>query len=763
MRFTVNELENKLLELDNDLGKKANIYYLLAIEYEREHRYSDAVSCYLLAVECGNMDSDLYFRLGFEYQIEPVPINSESFPDLTDVSPRAITILALQYLSGIGKTRSVALALDLLKHAADADDPAALNLLFYVFHQSCQFEEVFYQYVKGLDIQDLERVAKSEYPLAYGNYLREYLKRAVELGYPLACSNYLHELLCGESTTQKLSPIAQIRFKEMLKQKHPHALSIMKEYSSDISSQYPEFLDFHNLQEGDADPISAKVQAQQKPVEDREELTNVLQGHAELISNAMEKGELLTFLSDVVDQYGKYAVEFGGKVYCGPFFECSCPEGDCFNRFMNTRRQKIENRIVADLTTRDVPKDKPLTYLSLGAGGYLQDLFILTKLILAGYRTIQVFLVDPTFYETLFPQFEDVLSSLSEAPGISITVEHHLSVSVFHEQHPEVNIDLLLAIDFGDFMEALDALVLSHQQLSDNGRFFLSMGEADYIFDRKTCLYQKTHFSQSSARQKCVYAMQQDCKIKTTPENCQSKKLRYMSLSPNFHWTEWSKTIPELMRNGFESATITLLQPTSGRKQYDKPETIAYIIALFAGMQDRITVNAIDEIDDVFSVEQPETYHVLALIHYRGGDNTTMEKELSLLRRIRDTFPNAEQCYAIHLENLEGLWQYQRTSLPVVYHLNLPSSCTKQNFIETLLLNDSSGEDDSSSKDPQLKRQAKDLQKISDTKRYSQDGLELSNQSSNRQVQNPMLELGLFSSSSEREKSDAKSCFQNNP
>ena len=89
----------------------------------------------------------------------------------------------------------------------------------------------------------------------------------------------------------------------------------------------------------------------------------------------------------------------GHRVWLFPRLnECSCCNSRNFNRFLNTRRQEIEDKMILDVTTQfPLNTNEPIRYLGFGAGGLLQDFINIGKLMRVGYKQIDVVLLDPKF------------------------------------------------------------------------------------------------------------------------------------------------------------------------------------------------------------------------------------------------------------------------------------------------------------------------------------------------------------------------------
>lgn len=79
-------------------------------------------------------------------------------------------------------------------------------------------------------------------------------------------------------------------------------------------------------------------------------------------------------------------------------YECTCngPES-AFHRFqIPSRRNNLEDAIVSRLAnTNGLDKRAKVILLSMGSGGLMSDFLIIEKLIIAGFRNIQLDCVDP--------------------------------------------------------------------------------------------------------------------------------------------------------------------------------------------------------------------------------------------------------------------------------------------------------------------------------------------------------------------------------
>lgn len=96
------------------------------------------------------------------------------------------------------------------------------------------------------------------------------------------------------------------------------------------------------------------------------------------------------------------------------FHECACAK---YDRSSKPLRQKLENIIVEGIAANSENASETLRLASIGAGGLLQDLIVVGKLIQKGFKNIDIIFSDINADGDDAKKFEDMLKKL---PGVSI-------------------------------------------------------------------------------------------------------------------------------------------------------------------------------------------------------------------------------------------------------------------------------------------------------------------------------------------------------
>lgn len=181
--------------------------------------------------------------------------------------------------------------------------------------------------------------------------------------------------------------------------------------------------------------------------------------------------------------------------------ECVCCNSGHFNRFNNQRRQTMEKRVAAALTAR--ASMAPLSYLSCGAAGLLQELMMATILLSKGCDAT-MHLVDPLFWNisddrTAFYSNDgknktkllvDLLHAAAEEKGCNINLLFYSSI----DQVPkDCRLDVITAIDFDDMFDdrkkGVDTLVEAQSRLKSGGRLYVSYNQHDLIYNQSGCIF----------------------------------------------------------------------------------------------------------------------------------------------------------------------------------------------------------------------------------------------------------------------------------
>jgi hypothetical protein len=130
-----------------------------------------------------------------------------------------------------------------------------------------------------------------------------------------------------------------------------------------------------------------------------------------------------------------------------PLGECSCP---CGRRTRKTekdenRRLRVEEEVLSKIEQRWGNKDQKLTLVSAGSGQCLQEWVLLSKLLLMGYKNVEIHLLDPAYCDdkavrTALPSF------FSQFPSVNFDFHFHNSLEDFKDS--SVQTDVLLGIDW---------------------------------------------------------------------------------------------------------------------------------------------------------------------------------------------------------------------------------------------------------------------------------------------------------------------------
>jgi hypothetical protein len=131
-----------------------------------------------------------------------------------------------------------------------------------------------------------------------------------------------------------------------------------------------------------------------------------------------------------------------------PLGECSCPCGIRTHKTVKVenRRLRVEEEVLTEIEQRwGNNKDQKLTLVSAGSGHCLQEWVLLSKLLLMGYKNVEIHLLDTAYLNdkevqahlpTFFPQF----------PGVNFDFHFHNSLEAF--KGSGVKTDVLLGIDW---------------------------------------------------------------------------------------------------------------------------------------------------------------------------------------------------------------------------------------------------------------------------------------------------------------------------
>ncbi|MCH9610126.1 MAG: hypothetical protein S4CHLAM81_02120 [Chlamydiales bacterium] len=213
------------------------------------------------------------------------------------------------------------------------------------------------------------------------------------------------------------------------------------------------------------------------------------------VSHRIERGKAAQHLFEFLDDPKQYLILSygmmdGSYVTLPPLIrECACVNSGNFNRFMTDRRTQLETSLLQNVVTNFPPESSEIRYLGFGAGELLQDFINVGNLMRAGYKKIEVVLVDPALKLVANDdemrdqdQFE-FLFAVAHELGIKFSVEYHHSY-----RNTSGKFHIIAAIDHDYFLStAFEDSVAVHSLLKPNGRYYLAFDRYDLIFDHIGC------------------------------------------------------------------------------------------------------------------------------------------------------------------------------------------------------------------------------------------------------------------------------------
>ncbi len=237
------------------------------------------------------------------------------------------------------------------------------------------------------------------------------------------------------------------------------------------------FIPFHNMNYGDSNIKSICLYIDSyKP----EYLPKLLE---EIVYNPRDY-----FINDYIPGGTTYTVFPGFELK-----ECAC-HNDKMNRLKNDNRLNIENKIV-DSLTQDFPplETEQLNYCSLGSGGELQEFMLIGKLLLKGYKNINVHLVEPCYSDNkINAHYDDELYFLIK---VSKQLNSNLVINRYKNIHDIPNglkFHCIAAIDYDDISDtyygAFKDFLSAPSLLEQGAKIFLNTGDFNFIFDQTNLL-----------------------------------------------------------------------------------------------------------------------------------------------------------------------------------------------------------------------------------------------------------------------------------
>lgn len=166
--------------------------------------------------------------------------------------------------------------------------------------------------------------------------------------------------------------------------------------------------------------------------------------------------------------------------------ECTCPGSGAFHRLYSPRRDNLENAIVSRLVDIQVDKSAPIKLLSMGSGGLMSDFITLEKLVLAGFKSIEIDCVDPKGIDPV--RVQNIKDFFATYPDVSLAISAYKKV----DELPEKRRDYcaVLAVDYDHIgsrisvetlTNALADLMKARSRLSENGFLALGFSEEDTL------------------------------------------------------------------------------------------------------------------------------------------------------------------------------------------------------------------------------------------------------------------------------------------
>ncbi len=158
------------------------------------------------------------------------------------------------------------------------------------------------------------------------------------------------------------------------------------------------------------------------------------------------------------------------------FHECGCKS---YGRTTANKRQNAENIIVEEISSSIENKNEMLRLASVGAGGLLEDLIILGKLIQKGFKNIHITFTDNYPDSDQAKILEDMLNKL---PGVTIKSLYCPFL------HSKSQFHAIYATDFDELYKdrgnGWSAICQAKNTLLDKGKLYLFGGGEQLVLDK---------------------------------------------------------------------------------------------------------------------------------------------------------------------------------------------------------------------------------------------------------------------------------------
>lgn len=178
--------------------------------------------------------------------------------------------------------------------------------------------------------------------------------------------------------------------------------------------------------------------------------------------------------------------------------ECRC-NNDAHHRFIkDNSRRKLENAIIDRIT--QFPDSKNITLLSLGSGELLQDLIIVFRLTLLGYKNINLVCVDPEFDHEKIGEFLVIMEALNQYCEMNTICNFFNKVDDIPEELRDF--DVVYAIDYDNLECGND---YSSRQLPERTGSFKDKPYLAAIAMLKACSFLNTNINSFAAFSQHAY------------------------------------------------------------------------------------------------------------------------------------------------------------------------------------------------------------------------------------------------------------------
>ncbi|MBN8827729.1 MAG: hypothetical protein J0H68_03370 [Sphingobacteriia bacterium] len=402
------------------------------------------------------------------------------------------------------------------------------------------------------------------------------------------------------------------------------------------------------------------------------------------IEKAKLNGNMLDAIISIAQNPKKYLLSsqdpiFGNNTYLPLkekvyLSECACIHSDNFNRLANERRQNIENQIINDSIIH-FSKETPIHYLGFGSGRLLGELFIVARLIKAGYKNLNLNFIDNEYYEEneSLAIFKEILETIVSQEKISINIAFYSDLTSYRVNSSE-NPNIITAIDFDDKDKMFDQLMELHDILSSNGLFYLSYSDYDLSFNKQGCLTFNTKDHSTPLFLKNISDQIEN--IVGNVQNENNEPIRIAALTNEFEVLHRYYLFTSLF-NPSKKIELTLLKPKekdyfgSNTKKNNKAyteENLAKFIKLLRSNGGELSVIFIEDFDD-FRKQNIQSITNYNIILHLGSKSNFAEEQIEQIKWLTYTFPNATHYYMVLIYNsktrninFQHIWKWDQVS-----------------------------------------------------------------------------------------------------